>query len=296
MADRRMFAKTIIDSDAFLDMPVSTQVLYFHLSMRADDEGFINSPKKIQRMIGCSDDDMKLLIAKSFVILFETGIIVIKHWKIHNYIRKDRINETIYKEERSSLFEKSNGAYTLKNPDENGIAAPCQPSVNHMSVTCQPSDSIGKVRLGKDSIGKDNNVSACAREDNHEDDDLSSVVRFYTDNINSIPGSSEYQTLNDWLYQDGLEPDFVIACIKSTAEQGVKKMSYLRSIINACIQKGIRTKQTFDTAQAEFERRKTKAGGTPKNVGNFEQREYSADYFNSMFEDVSKYVKGEVNE
>ncbi|MEL7659582.1 replisome organizer [Acetobacterium wieringae] len=154
MADRRMFAKTIIDSDAFLDMPVSTQVLYFHLSMRADDEGFINSPKKIQRMIGCSDDDMKLLIAKSFVILFETGIIVIKHWKIHNYIRKDRINETIYKEERSSLFEKSNGAYTLKNPDENGIAAPCQPSVNHMSVTCQPSDSIGKVRLGKDSIGK----------------------------------------------------------------------------------------------------------------------------------------------
>lgn len=155
MADRRMFAKTIIDSDAFLDMPVSSQVLYFHLSMRADDEGFINSPKKIQRMVGCNDDDMKLLIAKSFVILFETGIIVIKHWKIHNYIRKDRINETIYKEERSSLFEKSNGAYTLKNPDEKGLATPCQPTVNHMSVTCQPSGSIGKVRLGKDSIGKD---------------------------------------------------------------------------------------------------------------------------------------------
>lgn len=155
MADRRMFAKTIIDSDAFLDMPVSTQVLYFHLSMRADDEGFINSPKKIQRMVGCSDDDMKLLIVKSFVILFETGIIVIKHWKIHNYIRKDRINETIYKEERSSLFEKSNGAYTLQKPDENGLAEPCQPSGNQMAVTCQPNDSIGKVRLGKVSIGKD---------------------------------------------------------------------------------------------------------------------------------------------
>ncbi len=150
-----MFAKTIIDSDAFLDMPVSSQVLYFHLSMRADDEGFINSPKKIQRMVGCNDDDMKLLIAKSFVILFETGIIVIKHWKIHNYIRKDRINETIYKEEKSALFEKSNGAYTLQNPDEIELAAPCQPSVNHMSVTCQPNVGIGKDRLGKDRLGKD---------------------------------------------------------------------------------------------------------------------------------------------
>ena len=87
MAERRMFSKTIIDSDAFLDMPLSTQSLYFHLSMRADDDGFINNPKKIQRMIGCADDDLKLLIAKNFIIPFESGIVVIKHWKIHNYIR-----------------------------------------------------------------------------------------------------------------------------------------------------------------------------------------------------------------
>ena len=89
MADRRMFAKTIIDSDSFLDMPLSTQALYFHLSMRADDDGFINNPKKVQRMIGCSEDDLKLLVAKNFIIPFESGIVVIKHWKIHNYIRGD---------------------------------------------------------------------------------------------------------------------------------------------------------------------------------------------------------------
>lgn len=114
MAERRMFAKTIIDSDAFIDMPLSTHALYFHLSMRADDDGFINNPKKIQRMIGASDDDLKMLVAKRFIIPFESGIVVIKHWKIHNYIRGDRKKETVYPEEMALLEEKENGAYTLK--------------------------------------------------------------------------------------------------------------------------------------------------------------------------------------
>ena len=113
MAERRMFAKTIIDSDAFLDMPLSTQALYFHLSMRADDEGFINNPKKIQRMIGATEDDLKLLNAKNFIIPFESGVVVIKHWKIHNYIRGDRLVETQYKDEKALLTVKENGAYTI---------------------------------------------------------------------------------------------------------------------------------------------------------------------------------------
>lgn len=109
-----MFAKTIIDSDAFLDMPMSAQALYFHLSMRADDDGFINSPKKIQRIIGASDDDLKILIVKRFVLAFESGVIVIKHWKIHNYIRNDRKKTTNYIEEMAMLSEKDNGSYTFK--------------------------------------------------------------------------------------------------------------------------------------------------------------------------------------
>ena len=107
-----MFAKTIIDSDAFIDMPLSTQALYFHLSMRADDDGFINNPKKIQRMVGASDDDMKVLVMKRFIIPFESGIVVIKHWKIHNYIQKDRYKPTLYEKERRQLELKDNGAYT----------------------------------------------------------------------------------------------------------------------------------------------------------------------------------------
>ena len=112
MAERRMFAKTIIDSDAFLDMPLSAQALYFHLSMRADDDGFINNPKKIQKMVGAADDDLKLLVAKRFILPFDSGVVVIKHWKIHNYIQKDRYKPTIHQEEKEQLFIKENGVYT----------------------------------------------------------------------------------------------------------------------------------------------------------------------------------------
>lgn len=149
MAERRMFAKTIIDSDAFLDMPTSARLLYYDLGMRADDEGFINSPKKIQRMTGASDDDLKVLISKSFVIPFQSGVVVIKHWKIHNYIRKDRLVETVYKEEKSLLETKENGAYTLEKTDT-------LPDVSQMSVRCQSDVSIGKDSIDKDNISSSN--------------------------------------------------------------------------------------------------------------------------------------------
>ena len=139
MAERRMFSKTIVDSDAFLDMPLSTQALYFHLGMRADDDGFINNPKKIQRMVGAGDDDLKLLIAKRFILCFDSGVVVIKHWKMHNYIQKDRYKPTVYTEEKAMLQLQKNGAYTE-----------CIQSVSSPDTQV----SIGKdsIELGKDSI------------------------------------------------------------------------------------------------------------------------------------------------
>ena len=145
MAERRMFAKTIIDSDAFIDMPLSTQALYFHLSMRADDEGFINNPRKIQRMVGASDDDLKVLIMKRFILPFESGVVVIKHWKIHNYIQKDRFKPTVYTEEKSLLSVKKNGAYTDGTPDDNQVDTECIQDVS----TLETQDRIGKDRLGE---------------------------------------------------------------------------------------------------------------------------------------------------
>lgn len=113
MAERRMFAKTIIDSDAFIDMPMSARLLYYDLSMRADDDGFVNNPKKIMKFVGASIDDFNVLVAKKFILVFESGVIVIKHWRIHNYIQKDRYQETKYKEEKSQLHLDENNSYTL---------------------------------------------------------------------------------------------------------------------------------------------------------------------------------------
>lgn len=111
MADKRMFSLKIVDSDLFLDMPLSSQCLYFHLSTRADDDGFVNNPKKIIKIIGANEDDLKILIAKGFVIVFEQGIIVITHWKINNFIRKDRYKPTLYENEVQSLSQTKNGMY-----------------------------------------------------------------------------------------------------------------------------------------------------------------------------------------
>ncbi|MBY6778563.1 hypothetical protein HYH39_06345 [Clostridium botulinum] len=151
MAQRRMFSLKVIDTDMFLDMPQSARLLYYDLSMRADDDGFVASPKKIQRMIGCSDDDFKILIAKSFIIPFDNGVCVIKHWRIHNYIRPDRYTETIYKDEKQELIE-DNGQYEVI-PKTNDIPNVI-PTVSNMSTQMDTQVRLGKVRLelGKDSI------------------------------------------------------------------------------------------------------------------------------------------------
>jgi hypothetical protein len=146
LAEKRMFAKSIIDTDAFLGMPLSAQALYFHLCMRADDDGFVSNPRKIQRMICCSDDDLKLLIAKRYILVFESGVIVIKHWRIHNYIRKDTYRETLYQEEKSTLYMKPDGAYTDHPLIETSRV--CDESVDESLTQYR----LDKIRLDKDSI------------------------------------------------------------------------------------------------------------------------------------------------
>ena len=179
MAERRMFAKTIIDSDAFLDMPLSAQSLYFHLAMRADDDGFINNPKKIQRMVGASDDDCKLLIAKRFIITFESGVIVIKHWRMHNYIQKDRYKPTLYKDEMSRLTLKENNSYTE-----------CIQDVSNVDT---------QVRLVKDRLVEDSIGDKCTRHKYGEyknvllsDEDLSKLKAEFSDWEERIERLSSY--------------------------------------------------------------------------------------------------------
>ena len=151
MAERRMFAKTIVDSDMFIDMPMSARLLYYDLAMRADDDGFVNSPKKIMRFVGASMDDMNVLIAKQFIIPFESGVVVIKHWKIHNYIQKDRYKATSYQAEKESLTLKNGTYYTDDLPDVSNLDTECIQDVYSLDTQ----DRLGKDRLGKDRLGKD---------------------------------------------------------------------------------------------------------------------------------------------
>ena len=152
MAERRMFAKTIIDSDAFLDMPMSARLLYYDLAMRADDDGFINSPKKIMRFVGASIDDLNILAIRKFIIPFDNGVVVIKHWRIHNYIRKDRYSETTYSEEKSLLEVDENRAYRLISDEKNSEK---MPTVNQRSTSGRPLVDAGKDRLGKDRLNRE---------------------------------------------------------------------------------------------------------------------------------------------
>lgn len=179
MAERRMFAKTIIDSDAFLDMPMSARLLYYDLSMRADDDGFINSPKKIMRFIGATNDDMNILIMRKFVLPFDNGIVVIKHWRIHNYIRKDTYTETPYKEQKAMLELDENKAYRMTN--EKPLKVGCDGYVDEPST---------QVRIGKDSIGEYSYIGA----DDQPDKTLDQIKEIIDYLNNKLGSKYSYKT------------------------------------------------------------------------------------------------------
>ena len=199
MAERRMFSKSVIDSDAFMDMPLSAQALYFHLAMRADDDGFLSNPKMVMRMICASEDDMKLLITKEFIMPFDNGIVVITHWKIHNRIRADRYKETMHKEEKGLLSTDMNGRYTI------GI-----PSDNQMSYQLDT-----QVRSGKDSIGKySDDISIIDRLSENEIEllkesctDFDQLIRYADAKIssreNGSPISDPYHYLKTVIINEG---------------------------------------------------------------------------------------------
>lgn len=168
---RRMFSDEITTSDAFLDMPTESQLLYFHLGMNADDDGFIANPKMIQRIIGASQDSLMLLFAKKFLISFDNGVCVVKHWRINNYIRKDIYNETKYLDQKKQLFIRPNGSYSMRPdgaiPLPNGhftIGDKFGKEVENVptEVPLLPTSTerardvhLGKVREGKERKGKE---------------------------------------------------------------------------------------------------------------------------------------------
>ena len=162
MAEKRMFSSNVIDSDAFLDMSPTARLLYYDMGMRADDDGFIDSPKKIMRIIGASDSDLKELIDNGFVLRFESGVIVIRHWYVNNRVRRDTYHETIYTDEKSRLFMEKNNVYQLR---DDSVTDTLQTRDEIGSQIRGGEDRLDKDRLGKDRLGEG---CACAREESSE--------------------------------------------------------------------------------------------------------------------------------
>lgn len=231
MAERRMFAKTIIDSDAFIDMPVTARLLYYDLSMRADDDGFVNSPKKIMRMIGASQDDLSILIMRKFIIPFDSGVVVIKHWRIHNYIRKDMYHETKYKEEKEQLELDENNAYV------SNMSQPCNEPVTSPST---------QVRLGKDRLGKD-------RIEERKNSSFSPARHRYGEYNNVLLSDEELEKLKAEL-PDSWE-QYIQDLSSYMASTGKSYKSHLATIRNwARKDKGRRQPQTQPKKETEAER------------------------------------------
>ncbi|MGQ2358345.1 conserved phage C-terminal domain-containing protein [Pediococcus pentosaceus] len=213
MAQRRMFSKKITDTDTFLDMPLSSQALYFHLNMHADDDGFVSNAKTVKRMIGSSDDDLKLLLTKNFIFAFESGVVVIKDWKIHNYIRKDTYNTTIYGDEKEQLSQDENGSYTLSP------RAVDEPS---------PQVRLGKVRLGKDS-----NIYSSSNDEPHIDlEKIKDIISYLNEKTGTKyrASGSKTQRLIKARFNDGFnDEDFKkVIDIKVAEWSGTDMAKYLR--------------------------------------------------------------------
>ena len=182
MAERRMFAKTIVLSDAFLDMPLGARCLYMTFGMVADDDGFVNNAKSVIRLIGASEDDLRILIAKKFILLMDDGLIVIKHWRINNYLRNDRYQETKYIEEKAKLLIDEKGAY--KFADESlGIPSMVYP---------------GKDSIGKDSIGN----SIGAKRKRFTPPTLEEVQAYCRERNNNVDAKKFYEYYNTGNWKD----------------------------------------------------------------------------------------------
>lgn len=249
MANRRMFSKDVVETDKFLNMPLTSQALYFHLGMEADDDGFVASPKKVQRSIGCSEGDLQILASRGFIIPFESGIVVLVHWKQNNYIQADRYRKTVHKEE-AALLQNDNYVYRL------------DPTCIHPASSLDPQDSIGKDRVGKDSIelDKDNidkdNIYICS--------ELSPVSKMDTEKTES----EKVETVEVEPVPSGYK---IILLDKSFYEIPLEKLNFWKESYPAVdVEQEIRNMEAW--ADANPTRRKTR-NGVVRFITNWLKRE-----------------------
>lgn len=267
MAQKRMFDKRVIDSDNFLEMPLTTQAVYFHLNMRADDDGFVDNYKSILRLIGGKDDDLKVLISKSFVIPFEKGVIVIKHWKLNNFLRKDRYTETIHQEEKGLLTTGENGEYFIGTPLVNQRST--QNSIGENSI----------VENSKDKSSRDINTTPIQNinpsEEILKEEPLENNLFVFLENAwGRTLSSFEYELLSNWK-----DDEITRYAIKESVKCNARSIKYVERIVENLKAKGIKTE-----AEAIIESDNFKSKRNKKT--NSTQRETLADKLKRLKEEA----------
>lgn len=242
MAQRRMFSRKITDTDKFVEMPATTQNLYFHLNMNADDEGFVDRVSIIQRMIGASGDDLKLLIAKGFIIPFESGVVVIRHWRIHNYIQADRFQATIYQNEKSQIEYDETKAANIKPLEQ------CVQDVYKLDT---------QVRLGKDSLDKER--LELDKVNNHNNtvpvENKKSLSKIFKDSEIKL-NERHLQMIYEYIALDHFTVPMIQYAVERTEDAGSTSFNYLNKILKNWKEKGYKSLEEVENDDRAFEEKK----------------------------------------
>lgn len=265
MADRRMFSKQIIESDAFLSLRLSTQALYFHLCLSADDEGFINNPKRIAKNIGAKQSDINSLIEKRFVLSFDSGVIVIKHWRINNHMRKDRYNQTKCQDERDQIYIKENDSYTFDaeqsatkcQPNGNQVTTKCQPTPDKMTTKCQPNvnqlattchPSISLVQVSTEQVSTSTGYYEPSL-------DSQNSVDYFEDVFRRPISQPELKSLSEW--QKIFPADVINFAVDQAVLNDKRSWKYVEAILRNWQSSGCKSKQDAERQAVNFEKSKS---------------------------------------
>lgn len=246
MAQRRMFSKKITETDNFLDMPLSSQALYFHLNMGADDEGFIDKAKTIQRTIGASSDDLRILIAKGFVIPFDSGVVVIRHWRIHNYIRSDRFQSTMHQEEKKKIDFDETKIANIK------VLQDVIPDVIPNGYQMDTQVRIGKDRLDKERLELDkvNNHNNTVPVENKK-----SLSKIFKDSEIKL-NERHLQMIYEYIALDRFTVPMIQYAVERTEDAGSTSFNYLNKILKNWKEKGYKSLEEVENDDRAFEEKK----------------------------------------
>lgn len=281
MAERRMLSRTILDSDKFLDMPLTTQALYIHLIMNADDDGFLNNSQKITRMIGAGKKDFELLISAEFIIDFNNGICAVKHWKLHNYIRSDRYKPTVYQDELSRLVIASNKVYEESKTYEKTKVY--EADTNEKLSYSNSDEIIPKAEIkGDDKSLRDNNVEDIIGKDNQQDIFLESETEvneesykcdgnyeFSEQKVDGIPSDDHMETQNR-LDEISVDKDSIEKVMEKWNLLGISNISCIKNTRQKLLKARIKEHGTDNVINAigNIEKSSFLKGQNDRGVGN----------------------------